>query len=176
MSDTRTAKIRQDKKLKMSLLAASLDINRCVNDSEVPSLSSSSRDGDIIATVSDQVMVESSDSLKREHEPDEALVPVPKVKFAKLYADRQLIPKLSPSLLAKFSHLPSTGGTKKRNSGEISSFTPFSTFPLANHEDSSSNAKRVALSASSLCASARAKVYRNSDGAIIGRPPDDFPG
>ena len=84
--------------------------------------------------------------------------------------NRQYVPKLSASLLAKFSRFGPHGGSMKRDTGAVEQF---STYPLANHDGP--RVKRVATIATDLCASARAKVYLDSDGAIIGRPPEDFP-
>ena len=59
----------------------------------------------------------------------------------------------------------------KRDSGAIEQF---STYPQANHVGPKT--KRVATIATDLCTSARDKVYLDSEGAVIGRPPEDFPG
>ena len=59
----------------------------------------------------------------------------------------------------------------KRDSGQIKRFT---SYPQANHF--CHNAMRVASIATDLCASAHDKVYLDSEGVVIGRPPEDFPG
>ena len=73
--------------------------------------------------------------------------------------------------MAKFSRLPSNGGSMKCDSGHIERFT---SYPQANHDGPKT--KRVATIATDLCASARDKVYLDSEGAVIGRPPEVFPG
>ena len=50
--------------------------------------------------------------------------------------DRQVIPRLSPILLARFSHLPRNGGTVSRTKGTI---IPWNTFPHSTHGGSSSS-------------------------------------
>ena len=50
--------------------------------------------------------------------------------------DRQVIPRLSPILLARFSHLPRNGGTISRSDGTI---IPWSTFPPSTYGGSSSS-------------------------------------
>ena len=72
--------------------------------------------------------------------------------------------------MAKFSHLPSSGGSMKRDSGQCTSY------PQASYGVDCPKAKRVATIATDLCASAHDKIYLDSEGAVIGRPPDDFPG
>ena len=94
---------------------------------------------------------------------------LPKLSTMQL-ENRQYVPKLSSSLLAKFSRLGPNGGSMKRDTGAIEQF---SSYPQANHDGP--RVKRVATIATDLCASARAKVYLDSEGAIIGRPPEDFP-
>ena len=92
-------------------------------------------------------------------------------KKAKQPENRQFIPRLCPKLMAKFSHLPSNGGCMKRDSDQITRFT---SYPQASYD--CPKAKRVATIATDLCASAHDKVYLDSEGAVIGRPPEVFPG
>ena len=50
--------------------------------------------------------------------------------------DRQVIRRLSPILLARFSHLPRNGGTISRSDGTI---IPWNTFPPSTYGGSSSS-------------------------------------
>ena len=95
------------------------------------------------------------------------------VKKPKVDPNRQVIPKLSAKLQAKFAHLPSAGGSMKRNSDTI---TPFTTFPQATYGGSSSSSNRVTTAASALLASARAEVAQVMPDVAADRPPDNFPG
>ena len=115
-------------------------------------------------------LVVTSTTPKRDGDQSTILGEAPVYKKAKQLENRQFIPKLCPKLMAKFSHLPSNGGSMKRDSGQIKRFT---SYPQANHD--CPKAKRVASIATDLCASAHDKVYLDSEGAVIGRPPEDFP-
>ena len=112
-----------------------------------------------------------STSPKREREENTNSIEAPIFPKTKQLVNRQYLPKLCPKLLAKFSHLPINGGSMKRDSGAIEKF---SSYPQAMHDGP--KFQRVATIATDLCASARDKVYLDSEGAVIGRPPEDFPG
>ena len=115
-------------------------------------------------------LVVTSTTPKRDGDQSTILGEAPVYKKAKQLENRQFIPKLCPRLLAKFTRLPINGGSMKRDTGASEHF---SSYPQANHDGP--KFKRVATIATDLCASARDQVYLDSEGAVIGRPPEDFP-
>ena len=90
-------------------------------------------------------------AVKRYFEPDPNVAVTKRVKKPKTDLNRQFIPKLSPSLKAKFNRLPSAGGVMLIHSGKVTEFastcqntkpkvTPWNTHPSTSYGGSSSSA------------------------------------
>ena len=75
-------------------------------------------------------------AVKRYFEPDDQPANIKKSKKPTADTNRQIIPKLSPGLQAKFSRLPSAGSVLSIDSGKI---TPWNTYPQSSHGGSSSS-------------------------------------